>query len=67
MTPRSKRPIVPELRDIPLTFLNCNDRKEFPFQCNTHECHHGIKYPEVPAWTCEYRREIGKCPRGFAA
>ncbi len=67
MTPRSKRPIVPELRDIPLTFLDCSCIFDFPFQSNTHECHHGIKYPEVPAWTCEYRREIGKCPRGFAA
>lgn len=59
---RSKRPIVPELRDVPLTFLDCDlARRRVDFN------NVGWDGCADVCGSCQLIRELGKCPRGFAA
>jgi len=50
----------PELRNIPLTFMDCPDIGQlFKEQCYfDHNIYGG---------TCKIKREFGGCPRGFAS
>jgi hypothetical protein len=55
---------APELRSIPLTFLDCEDRgpelDNMPWYY-WHECGNvGRFYPG-----CEINRQLGRCPRGY--
>jgi hypothetical protein len=55
-----KRPYQPELRDIPLTFKDCEDKRVEIF----------IAYPYIacgwaPRAECERMVRSGQCPRNF--
>lgn len=67
MTPTS-RPITPELRNIPLTFLDCPDREEHIVtgvaicknRNNKPPYFQGFQYCDLLKW--DHR----SCPRGYA-
>jgi hypothetical protein len=54
MTP--PRPVIPELREMPLTFLDC-ERYFNNFWCKS----------DPSTWSsCKDKRKYNRCPRGFA-
>lgn len=60
MTSHKSRPITPELRDIPLTWRDC-DLATIRTDFNNKEWD-GCK--DV-CGSCELIRDLGKCPRGY--
>ena len=56
------RPYVPELRSIPLTFMDCD-----LFPSHEYEDWRGVPFcmDDSVMETCSYARKIGTCPRGF--
>lgn len=61
-TPHSRRPIVPELRDVPLTFLTCEWRrgKSLPYCVHRKS---GTNASRKMLCDCNYRD--GRCPVGW--
>ena len=51
---------TPELRSVPLTFMDCPDIGElFKEQCYFNRQYHG--------GTCKVKRDNEDCPRGYAS
>jgi hypothetical protein len=59
-----QRPILPELRSIPLTHYDCLARYTLVNRHQTIEI--GYCAVKGPALNCNELRELGICPRGFA-
>jgi hypothetical protein len=58
----------PELRSIPLTFMDCSNLNEWqgimmPDNFGKYWCNHPRRNTVV--YLCKELRETGKCPRGF--
>lgn len=57
-----KRKIVPELRSIPLTWLDC---EYFDSPLCRWDGKDPFKYVNLNGWLCSMLRGNGYCPRGF--
>ena len=55
------REVVPELRSIPLTFMDCGEHNEDACRIASHVGEKGIYRP---MW-CDILLAQGRCPRGF--
>jgi len=65
--PHKQRPEVPELRDIPLTFMDCPDRSAVKWSDGSiaHWCLYETKCTPFDYVYCEGAMKHGTCPRGF--
>jgi len=57
-TPHKQRPVVPELRSIPLTFMECE------YFGGLTNCWYDDDGEEGPC-SCAVRRQVEECPENF--